>query len=301
MKRSRLNSSILVKHFALIILYLSALLGCSENIRTAPTSSSTPSLTFTATVTLTSSPTVTLIPSTTWTPIPTISSEEAPIVVAELLSSNAGCRLPCWWGIVPGQTRWEEAKGLLFPLANSIFENKLENSPLTHVEIFFSAPYPSTGKFRQEYLVEKEIVKRIEILPQQYSRYSQPKGLLEEFGNPDSIFLGGSNDSPQSFQLILYYVSQGIFALYSTKMHPAQQQEILEVCFSENEIDYVDIYLWNPADSFSATLDFIFKQYYRPFHEIDFVTNLTTSEFYELFTSPSQTGCFKTPSSFWTS
>jgi hypothetical protein len=31
----------------------------------------------------------------------------------ELLENNAGCRLPCWWGIIPGQTKGIEAQRFL--------------------------------------------------------------------------------------------------------------------------------------------------------------------------------------------
>jgi len=165
--------------------------------------------------------------------------------------------------------------------------------------VFFPAPYPSTGKFRQELLVENGIVKQVEVLPQQFSKYSVPNGLFQEFGNPEMILLGGSVDQVQTFELILYYPHQGIFALYSNELHPFQQQEVLNVCFTEAEMSYVDIFLWNPADSFSETLDYIFGEYERPFHNIEVVTNLTVDEFSDLFES-GKPGCFKTPSNFWT-
>jgi len=164
--------------------------------------------------------------------------------------------------------------------------------------MFFPAPYPSTGEFRQGYLVENGIVKQIEVWPQHYSKYSLPNGLLQEFGNPEMIFLGGSINQPQSFQLILYYPSQGIFALYSNELHPFQEQEVVDVCFTETEIAYVEMFLWAPDDSFSETLDYVFGEYERPFYEVELVTDLTISEFSDIFES-GKTGCFKTPSSFW--
>ncbi len=36
--------------------------------------------------------------------VTTLPTGEAQKMVQELLENNAGCRLPCWWGIVPGKT-----------------------------------------------------------------------------------------------------------------------------------------------------------------------------------------------------
>jgi hypothetical protein len=254
---------------------------------------------------ITSTKLATLIPLSTATEeivqtlLPTLNPQDASLTVKELLENNRDCELPCWWGIIPGQTSWESAKQSLSPIATSIFEGTGENTELMDVEVFFPAPYPLSGKFRQEYLIENAIVKRIEILPQQYSKYSLPKGLLQELGDPDMIFLGGSIEQPQSFQLVLYYPRQGVFALYSNELHPFQPQETVRVCFTESEIAYVDIFLWNPAESFSDTIDYIFNQYERPFYEIEHVTDLTIHEFADLFGSTGGTGCFQTPSNVW--
>lgn len=234
----------------------------------------------------------------TWTSLPTLSASEAQTFVTKLLADNVDCHLPCWWGVIPGQTRWQDAEASLSPIAITIHESTSEDSNPRHFEVFLPAPYPSAGKFRQEYLVENAVVKQIEILPQHFSKYSLPGGLLQELGNPETIFLGGSINQPQSFQLILYSPSQGTFALYSNELHPFQEQEVVDVCFTEAEIAYVDMYLWNPTDSFSETLDYIFGEYERPFYEIEAVTDLTISEFSDIFES-GRTSCFKTPSSFW--
>lgn len=233
------------------------------------------------------------------TPLPTLSSQEPSIVVKELMEKNGGCKLPCWWGVLPGQTRWQAVEKLLSPIANSIYKSTGANPNSDHIEMLFPAPYPMTGEFRQVYLVDDDVVERIEILPQQFSKYSVPNGLIQELGVPEMVFLGGAVDQPQSFQLILYYPSRGVFALYSSELHPAQQREMLEVCFTEDTIDYTDIFLWDPINSFSETLDYIFIQYERRFYEIELVTDLTINELVATFESSSQVDCLQTPSDFW--
>lgn len=256
-----------------------------------------PANTVTKLVTFTPLPTATV--QSIQTPLPTLNSQNPSIAVKDLLEKNSNCQLPCWWGVIPGRTNWESAKNALSPIANNVYESTTANQDLTIVTMFFPAPYPLPGEFRQVYRVKNNLVDRIEILPQHFSKYSLPNGLLQEFGIPEMIFLGGSIEQPQNFQLILYYPGQGIFALYSNELHPFQQQEVLNVCFTESEIAYVDLFLWDPAESFSETLDYVFKQYSRPFYEIESVTELTISEFTDLFLSSGQSGCFHSPSSFW--
>jgi len=51
-----------------------------------------------------------------WTPVPTLPAEQAAQALLELYEGEAGCALPCWWGIVPGQTTWADARDQLGPL-----------------------------------------------------------------------------------------------------------------------------------------------------------------------------------------
>jgi hypothetical protein len=67
-----------------------------------PTSTSGPAATLRPTRTPTSVPTA--IP----TPLPTLAPDEMQATVRQMLQTNGGCELPCWWGITPGETSWEE-------------------------------------------------------------------------------------------------------------------------------------------------------------------------------------------------
>jgi hypothetical protein len=91
---------------------------------TAP--SNTPSATTvvpatsTATTTSTSVPshttTITPIPSPTPTLEPTLTDQSSEVYVLELLETNGGCKLPCFWGIIPGQIALEDAKRFTYHL-----------------------------------------------------------------------------------------------------------------------------------------------------------------------------------------
>lgn len=82
----------------------------------------TKTATSTISPTLTSSPTATITPTVTvtWTPLPTLSYAELVKKVKELEATNGGCLLPCWWGIEPGKTPWDEARTFLESLSLKI-------------------------------------------------------------------------------------------------------------------------------------------------------------------------------------
>jgi hypothetical protein len=59
------------------------------------------------------SPLISPIPSSTSTPGPTetppgLNPDELHTFVSRMLETNGDCELPCWWGIVPGETTWND-------------------------------------------------------------------------------------------------------------------------------------------------------------------------------------------------
>ncbi len=75
-----------------------------------PSPTSTLTRTPTSTRTRIPSPTATPQPTSTPTPTtyPTLDSQGRLNFVLQALKTNGGCELPCWWGITPGKTTWEE-------------------------------------------------------------------------------------------------------------------------------------------------------------------------------------------------
>lgn len=122
-----------IKLFPIVILVFA--FGCqpviSVNTSTSSTSTpqiytATPSRTPTKTPTITATVTIEPMP----TPLPTLNSREASLAVQKLLLENGNCQLPCWWGIVPGKTSWENTRKFLSPFASSFFESSKENSDI---------------------------------------------------------------------------------------------------------------------------------------------------------------------------
>jgi hypothetical protein len=97
--------------------------GCAQSIENVatpplatprfPTSLGTASPSFTPLPT--GEPVATLIPIAA----PTLSIEEAQAKLLQLLSNNGNCRLPCLWGITPGESSFHEAQAILVPLSSA--------------------------------------------------------------------------------------------------------------------------------------------------------------------------------------
>ena len=51
---------------------------------------------------------VTTVVVPTYTPFSTLSPSGSISLVLELLQNNPSCLLPCWWGITPGETSWQD-------------------------------------------------------------------------------------------------------------------------------------------------------------------------------------------------
>ena len=104
----------------IILLVFSLFLLITACAPAPPAETPTPTLapTLTPTVTNTLLPTKTPSPTVaqSWTPPPKLSQEEANELLLELYETNGGCEMPCWWGIVPGETPWETALELLLPI-----------------------------------------------------------------------------------------------------------------------------------------------------------------------------------------
>lgn len=125
-----------MKKIQLILLIL-LLTGCSSNQPvSAPTSSdirptSGPSPTETIppaqTLTPTSAPLPVFTSAPLWTPLPTFSSTGGEETLRIWIQGTSECLLPCWGGIIPGKTNWEEARQIVQQLSGFSTVNTSEN------------------------------------------------------------------------------------------------------------------------------------------------------------------------------
>ncbi len=188
------------------------------------TSTSTPQEELTSTSTIppeTAVPT----PSPSWTPLPTLAIDDAQRLVKELLETNSGCRLPCWWGFIPGQTPWLEAKHFLTQVAQYIgtFYGETENSFIADAQIHIptgavSSSWENIPYLTQDFLVRDGIIETIDIFNFDLApNYALPV-FLKNYGQPNGVWIRTFREEEQNsqpFAIDIFYQEQGILMEYS--------------------------------------------------------------------------------------
>jgi len=155
-----------------------------------PTSTLTPTIPFTAT------------PSSTITPmaVDTLEPELARATIEPLLHEPMNCEVPCFWGIIPGQTSFDEARIFFNQLGFTPFEGTYRTSQSS--EMYFYTIEYDTGSGHlssvtlyilnnmvEGIIVDPDIPKPIEGSPRQWIVYS-PETLITRYGSPSRVQFG---------------------------------------------------------------------------------------------------------------
>jgi hypothetical protein len=228
---------------------------------------------------------------------------EPQILVKKLLNDNAGCQLPCWWGIMPGQTTWDEAYQILEKVSNYV-------TPLAAGDSFYNAfaqvylPYPHDFENYMEHvyrvdngIVEYIVVYNFNLAP----NYYLPK-FLEIYGKPSEIWVQSFSQEEigqWNFNFFLFYIDKGIFMNYGLAI-PIENIDVkgnLQVCLEEADSPF--IHLWSPeknAMSFQdAKQKFIDTTYLPEPQPLLEATGMDVKTFYETFKNPDTDVCLETP------
>ena len=244
--------------------------------------------------------TFTLTPVLTMT---TLNPQEKAKMLQDLFENEGSCQLPCYWGIVPGETLWSDA--LIFPgslgqkvygpggttrVADySIYFEEIDVSPVFWVE-------NGSGTIKAIGLNGYEIRRGFD--------YSL-SGILKTVGVPEEIWIRSvakSSDDQPYYYLVLMYPSQGI--LVSLHGNAEKQDWYLAICpqdMSTISPLYPTLILWNPKEQVSFDnfgnrlldndLGWVLDEY-RPFQTVS-DGRLTNQEFYNVYSEPNTKTCVK--------
>ena len=260
----------------------------------------TPSLTQTPNIpTGTPSPTNTQIPpSHTWTPLSTLVPEAAQELYYELLENNAGCRLPCWWGIIPGQTSGEKAQRYLETFTHINIRNISDDLHIISALIPLPEEY---GTIRHKYVVRRGIVDEISAYNFDLAPNLYMTNFLKIYGPPDEIWIRTVRHremGSQPFIIDLYYPEKGILMEYSGG-NVEIRGDYLRNCFEDMYAPFIN--LWS-TDSNLTTDDVIeiFLDTENLPHPVllSEATDMDIDTFYNVLTS-GNTLCIKTPQEIW--
>jgi hypothetical protein len=255
-----------------------------------------PSITFTRTPT----------PAPTWTPLSTLPANEALAIVNDLLVNNGGCNLPCWWGITPGETSWQEAHQFLATIATKIEQGgsglHVENG-VTYQTTNYSVTYdiagvPSGGGAL--FSIKNGIISSIYVGPASTVQSFKLHQLLTDFGKPEKVLLKTYPNTPElylPFRLVLFYANHRILAFYEYEAH--KEGDLLQGCplsvgpelwlWSTNEV-------WTEKDAEEIVLGPDSPNPLRPLEE---VTDMSIDDFFQAFKNPESKTCIETPMDLW--
>lgn len=298
-----------------ILFLISFILAVASACQTSPSPLSTTDITPT---TLTASPTI--APALT-TSTPYFSTYLTRVAqqdrdrINELLTTNAGCVLPCWWGITPGLTTLTEADRLMRELGafGSVLKAqqwRLPDGSVTH-EVGFDLVDPRESisiQFGvQNNIIQSLLIKVYEVGEPLDFRYWDTYSLthiFEKYGKPDRIWLKNTPFviEPPASDITLY----GLFVFYDDLkiliVYPGitKIEDPMLICpnLEERQIDGMELYLVNASQEVALEeyAGFILdrQEYMLPIEE---ASGLSVPKFYEFFLSGNR--CFETPRKIW--
>lgn len=162
------------------------------------TLSITLNITPSTTITASSTPEYPLLVTPRVTPLPSRSPTEVTEQLNYLLQTNGDCLLPCFWGIYPDRTRYEELYGVIDQLQGRDFFDVVEEKG--HLRVSSNFTYEKKGAIRVALAadLQDDVVKDLEvtilnqldtgITPKDWPAYNMDK-ILETYGAPDTVEL----------------------------------------------------------------------------------------------------------------
>lgn len=205
----------------------------------------------------------TIVPTTTrqmmetsgLTPEPTfvkMSREEVIAEVEGLFESNGGCRLPCWWGLTPGETTLAETRIRIAPLIASscCADNNWKSDGVTEIRLPMSEVHSIQGMVSIMVYFQNSVVRALRVDELKWPYFAVGE-ILEDYGPPDVIWVHTIPDFPgpnPPLSLFLFYQSKGILLYYYSLNHELVLKEnIITGCFSTSP----SLYMWSPKENLS--------------------------------------------------
>jgi len=253
---------------------------------------------------------------------PTWPVDEAMAMVINLMRTNGDCKLPCWWGITPGETNSQEVVTFFErfrSLNNFVFDVNKDKGGFIYLEI------PSSDLFvrlRMEYdtntnddTVERffsiviDIARKIDngyesvygddLYQELMGQYMLPQ-ILSTYGYPSQILLFG-NRRAKVLNLMLAYPEDGFFINYESTLK--NNGELFLSCPSKTPLQMT---LWPPERTYTMgdIASVLFgkvngPQWLAQYIPLQNATSLTPEEFYTIFRDHLNNVCLETPVDIW--
>lgn len=284
---------------------LLCLVGCSvlppSSAETPPaaTSTSLPGVTSSPT---SSPPSPTLTPtpiaSPTLTAHPTLTADERQAFMREMLETNGGCELPCWWGIIPGEAEWQAVLNRFIAYGGFNFEIPHLTRPYDYM---LDLSLDHKNGVIQSISVMSFIYPggRSERFPQDWHRYSLDQ-LLTRHGAPSQVMLEFWPNPPSPYypySLFVFYDHLGILIRYGGSAIPG---ESFRMCPELAGVEFLNLWLRSPGEGPAllelANLD---RAELVQLLSLEEATGMDIQTFYATFREADTTVCLESPVEVW--
>lgn len=282
-------------NMALLILLLAA---CDLSDKPfVPTSEETVSPTVTPAL-ITPISTLTKTPTPSPTKISTLLPDDKTNLVNNMLDTNGGCELPCWWGYTAGEALWNDIEPFFKKITTVILPFTTRNPEITqyHVEI----PLEDTV-LQYDFFVRND-TKALDIMVVNQRHTIQE--FLTLYGLPDEIWFNSDGEVPGSSfaRIILFYPKQGMLAVFwgKSKLVQIDSQTHLVTCINQFD-DVRSLWLW-PNDS-RRNLDELLSATEKlpdiKFKRLGEISNYDEQGFYASFLKNAKGTCIDTLAEIW--
>ena len=176
----------------------------------------------------------------------------------EMLATNGGCELPCWWGVTPEKDRWEDVKERfgLYPSEGFLRRDGARLYEIDYGDLIYPPPPPYGYHVHIDFIARDGVVRFITVmgeviqrtLPERFAqdwhRYSLDQ-VLSRYGEPSQIYIQLvppiEPDSPVYYQLWLVYDHLGFYIVYTG---PAiYKPPVMQACLRWEEVTALILYL----------------------------------------------------------
>jgi hypothetical protein len=253
-----------------------------------------------ATITPFIQPAMTFMP--TLTGLPTLQAGLEAKTINELLSTNNGCALPCFWGIVPGKTTWGDAVNFLQTFSSVEYGHDTNSG--RSKEYFFDVNGPNQVGMRIKMNADNDLISFIEVSDFDSQAYHLAE-FLENNGKPDEIVLRTyksfySNTSDVVPFLIYMYYSQPKMLVAYGYSNGKISGDWITGCIEGSP----SLQIWAGDKPHNLDEAMQIMSWYDPYLIYLDISDATLGEldvegFYETFKNNNAEPCFRTPINLW--
>jgi hypothetical protein len=253
--------------------------------------------------------TSTLTPLPTWTALPTLDPKKGLQTYYIWLAGNDNCRLPCWAGIIPGQTEWQEAKQILQPLTGATELEISLDGPCTFGkcnEVSWAFPFDLNNLGKVYSKVEDGKIHFMQFQVTDFTEAYLIKSLslqrvLTLYGKPSILLFSTEPDLPGDLflELILVYPDSQFLIRYSkhaklsnNNVVSCGQDSVIELNILDNKEQLMSVEtIANAVETNHLHVDVWHKS-------VEEAAGMTIDKFYETFRK-TNAPCITTPIKVW--